>query len=248
MRRQSISSSRVTSDSGTAFGRCEPARNTSSETVSSLATSSLCLQLRRLGLRRLRGAAERLRDAVRIEDHDDRPVAEDGGAGEHPDVPQLRRHRLDDDFLGVEHAVDDGAEHLIADLDDHDEAAFAVGCAETQDFLEMKERQQRVAQPQHRRVLDPLDAVLAGAAGANQFEHGELRNGEALARHLDDQRRDNGERQRNLDDEGGADAGERISNRPCRRSARYCCARRPCRRRGRKCSSLARRWKSRARR
>ena len=41
--RQSISSSRVTSDSGTAFGCCEPARNTKSETVSSsLSSSRLC--------------------------------------------------------------------------------------------------------------------------------------------------------------------------------------------------------------
>ena len=38
------------------------------------------------------------------------------------DVPQLRRHRLDHDLLGVEHAVDDDAEDLAADLGDDDEA------------------------------------------------------------------------------------------------------------------------------
>ncbi len=75
------------------------------------------------------------------------------------------------------------------------------------DVPEMQERQQFVAQPQHRRVLDPLDAVLAGAAGAHEFEHRELRDGEALARGLDDQRRNDGERQRNLDGEGRAAAG-----------------------------------------
>ncbi len=37
-----------------------------------------------LGLGGLRGAAERLGDAVRIEDHDHRAVAENGGAGETP--------------------------------------------------------------------------------------------------------------------------------------------------------------------
>ena len=84
--------------------------------------------------------------------------------------------------------------------------------------------------------------------GAHQFEHGELRDGEALAARLDDQRRDDRQRQRDLDGEGGAGAGERTSGRPCRRSARYCCARHPCRRRGRKCWSPARRWKSPARR
>ena len=152
-------------------------------------------------LRRRRGAAERLGDAVRIDDHDDRAVAEDGGTGEHRDVPQLRRHRLDHDFLGMQHAVDHGAENLAADLDNHDEAVVAVVVAEPQRFIQMNERQQLVAQPQHRRVLDPLDAVLAAAAGAHQFEHGELRDGEALAAGLDDQRRDDGKRQRDLDGE-----------------------------------------------
>ena len=96
---------------------------------------------------------------------------------------------------------------LIADLSDDDEAALGVAGAEAEDFLQMQERQQLVAQSQHRRVLDPLDAVLAGAAGTNEFEHGELRDGEALARRLDDQRRDDGERQRNLDGEGCSAAG-----------------------------------------
>ena len=72
----------------------------------------------------------------------------------------------------------------------------------------MDQRQQLVAQPQHRRVLDPLDAMLAGAAGAHQFEHRELRDGEALAAGFDDERRDDRQRQRNLDGEGGAGAGD----------------------------------------
>ena len=73
-------------------------------------------------LRRLDGAAERLRDAVRIDDHDHRAVAENGVAGKHRDVAKLARHRLDHDFLGVEHAVDHDAEGLAADLGDDDEA------------------------------------------------------------------------------------------------------------------------------
>ena len=52
MRRQSISSSRVTSDSGTAFGCCEPARNTRSD-VRSLGRRVA----RGLDLRRARGWA-----------------------------------------------------------------------------------------------------------------------------------------------------------------------------------------------
>ena len=76
---------------------------------------------------RLRGGgADGLRDAVRIDDHDHRAVAEDGVAREHVDVTQLGRHRLDDDFLGVEHAVDHDAEGLVADLGHHDEAVLRL--------------------------------------------------------------------------------------------------------------------------
>src|SRR6185503_10071714 len=84
-----------------------------------------------LGLDRLRGrhlavdrATDRLRDAVGVDDHDYRAVAENGIAGEHRDVAQLARHRLDHDFLGVEHAVYHHAESLAADLGDNDVAAL----------------------------------------------------------------------------------------------------------------------------
>jgi hypothetical protein len=112
-------------------------------------------------LRRRRGAAERLRDAVRIDDHDHRAVAEDRRAGK----AAMCRSFDDIGLITIssvwKHAVDDDAEDLAADLRHHDEAVVAFAFAELQDFLEMNERQQLVAQPQHRRVLDPLDAVLA---------------------------------------------------------------------------------------
>src|SRR5271170_49747 len=116
-----------------------------------------------VGLRDRRDAAELRRDSVRVDDHDYRPVAEYGGAGENRDVPQLRRHRLDHDLLGMEYAVDDHAEDLATHLGDDDEAFVAVVVTDAQNFLELDERQQLVAQPQHRRVLDPFDTVLAGA-------------------------------------------------------------------------------------
>src|SRR5262249_11905843 len=53
----------------------------------------------------------------------------------------------------------------------------------------------------HRRVLDALDAVIGIALGAHQLDHRQLRNGEAVAAGLDDQGRDDGEGQRNLDRE-----------------------------------------------
>ena len=116
-------------------------------------------------LRNRRGASERLRDPVRVDDHDNRPVAENCGAGESRDVAQLRRHRLDHDFFGMKYAVDHDAEGLITDLrnDNKTFVALVATVADMQDFLQMNERQQFVAQPEHRRVLDPLDAVLAAA-------------------------------------------------------------------------------------
>ena len=45
--------------------------------------------------------------------------------------------------------------------------------------------------------------MLAAVAGAHQFEHRKLRNGEALAAGLDDERRHDRERQRDFDGEGG---------------------------------------------
>ena len=59
-------------------------------------------------------------DAVGIEDHDHRPVSKNGIAAEHRDVTQDRRDRFDDDFLGVENAIDDNPKQTGADLCDDD--------------------------------------------------------------------------------------------------------------------------------
>ena len=75
------------------------------------------------------GGADRLGDAVRVDDQDDGAVAQDGVAGEQRDVPQLRRHRLHDDLLGVEDVVDEDAEALAADLRHHDEAVLGIAAA-----------------------------------------------------------------------------------------------------------------------
>ena len=79
-----------------------------------------------------------------------------------------------------------------------------------QQLLEMDQRQQLVAQAQDRRVLDALDAVLGIGLRAHQLDHGELRDREAVAAGLDDQRRDDRERQRDLDGEARALAGHRL--------------------------------------
>ena len=201
------------SASGTAFGCAEPARNTSSEVNCSAAIGTHRRVL--VGDFELRGTggAERLGDAVGIDDHDHRAIAENGIAGEHLDVTQFCRHRLDHDFLGMEHAVDHDAEGLAADLRHHDETVFRIGgdaAVDLQQLLQMHQRQQLVAQPQDRRVLDALDAMFGIGARAHQFDHGELRNRKAVAGGFHDQRGDDGERQRNLDGDAGAFAGHRL--------------------------------------
>ena len=102
---------------------------------------------------------------VGIEDHDHRAVAQDGVAAEHRDVAQDRRHRLDHDLLGVEHAVDDDAQHARADLGHHDMRGIALVrlLAEPQQVVQVDQRQQPVAQAQHRRAVDPLDHGLRNA-------------------------------------------------------------------------------------
>jgi hypothetical protein len=69
--------------------------------------------------------ADHAGDAVRIHDEDDRSVAEDRVAGEERDVPELRAHRLHDNLLGVEDAVNEEAEALPSDLAHHHEAFVA---------------------------------------------------------------------------------------------------------------------------
>ena len=58
-------------------------------------------------------------DAERIEDHDDRSVAQDGVAAEQRDAAYDRRHRLDHDLLGVEDMLDDQAQALAAHGEHH---------------------------------------------------------------------------------------------------------------------------------
>ena len=148
-----------------------------------------------------RDAPERLRYSVRVNDHDHRAVAEDGRAGKHRDVPQLRRQRLDHDLFGMEYAIDHDAEGLAADLGDDHEAFVVRAWPELQQFLELNERQQLVAQPQHRRVLDAFDVMLAAVGGAHQFQDGKLRYGKALGAGFDDERGDDRQRQRYFDRE-----------------------------------------------
>ena len=262
-----MSSSRATRPSGTAIGASLPARNSSIAVFSLERVSSL--RCRRAGAA---GACLALaagtdaggpRDPVGVEDHDHRAVAQDGVAAEHRDVAQDRRHRLDHDFLGVEHAIDDDAQHGGADLGHHDMRGIGLArlLAEAQQVVQVDQRQQPVAQPQHRRAVDPLDhgphlAVLARAlalasprpsAGCSnrypplvaaalrphQLDDADLRDGEALAAGFDDQRGHDGQRQRDLDGEGAALARHALQVDRAADALDIRASPRPCRRRGR---------------
>ena len=162
--------------------------------------------------RRARGA-ERFRDAVGVDDHDDGAVTKDGVAGEHLDVAQLGRHRLDDDFFSVEHAVDHDAEGLIADLGYDDEAVLRIGGSAVVNFeqlLEVHQRQQLVPQTQYRGVLDAFDTMLGVGARADQLDHRQLRDRKAVAGGFHYQRRDDRKRKRDLDSDGRTLPGHRL--------------------------------------
>ena len=107
----------------------------------------------------------------------------------------------------MEHGIDDNAKDLAANLSDDDKAVFLIQRLvhlDIQHLAQMDERQKLVAQAQDRRVIDALDAMLRIMLHPHQFHHGELRDGIAVTRTFNDQGRNNGQRQRNLDGEGGA--------------------------------------------
>ena len=153
----SNSSSRVISDSGTAFNIGVP-RGTPAATSPSLP----CLLVTQRILRAPRHAstaAIAAGQSVRIDDHDHAAVAENGVAGEHPDIAQQARHRLDHDLFGMEHAVDKHAKRLAPDLHHHNRQRVAGHAARASGFSvfeleqlgEVEQRQQLVAQAEHRR-------------------------------------------------------------------------------------------------
>ena len=136
-----------------------------------------------LSLDRADNRAER----IRVDDHDHAAIAQNGIAGEHGDIAQQARHRLHHDFLGAEHAIDQHAEQPRADLDDHDgknavrpAAQASAARPRDQQLGQVQQRQQLVAQAQHRRVVDQLDLMAGGVAGADQLDDAVLRDGEAV--------------------------------------------------------------------
>src|SRR5215470_13240206 len=142
-----------------------------------------------------------LGDAVHVEDERDRAVAEDGGAGVGGDAAELGRDRLDDDVGGVVDVVDHQSEEPVVGGEDDDvELAGVGGRGGPEDLAEEDEGQELPAEPIDRRAVDPLDGG-AGGAEVHDLEQADLRDRVALLAGADDDRRHDGERERDLDAE-----------------------------------------------
>ena len=130
--------------------------------------------------------------------------------GESREMRNRPAHWLDHDFLNIDHGVHRDPEGLRADPHDHRQwlrraVALRRG-RETQQFGQTADRQHFVAQLQDFRALHKFDFVLA-AVEPDRLDHRMLRQGETLAAGLDDQRRGDGQRQRNLQGETAALSG-----------------------------------------
>ncbi len=83
-------------------------------------------------------------------------------------------------------------------------------CVALKHVTEVRERQEAIAQPEHRRLVDQHDPMVGLRRGADELHHADLRDGEPLGAAFDDKGGDDGQRQRNLDREDGARAGGRL--------------------------------------
>ena len=73
------------------------------------------------------------------------------------------------------------------------------GTFDLERLSQIDQRQQLVAPPEHRRLMDRFDPVLAIARGPHQLHDADLRHGETFGAGLDNERRDDGQGKRNLD-------------------------------------------------
>ena len=208
----SISSSRVTSDSGTAFGCGEPARNSSMDSTCrppasrSTTVSAIMPRGRRAGPI---VCATPFGSTIMITEPSPRMVL--------PQNIEMCRSLLDIGFTTISSVWNTASTTMpkvwlptcVTTM-----KPFSTSLSASSSILssaaQPEQRQQLVAQPQHRGVLDALDAMLRIVAHAHQLDHRQLRDREAIAGALHDQRGDDRERQRNLDDEARALAEHRL--------------------------------------
>src|SRR5262249_19139681 len=145
-----------------------------------------------------------LREPEDVQNEHDPAVTHDGGAREHRQALERIRKRLDDDLFRIEDALDQEAEPLAVALEHHNGGSRAGAIAlalgrKPKSGREIHERQELSAQPIDRRAVDPFDAAVPRTLEPNQLEEARLRDGEALAAGRYDERRDDGQGERDLD-------------------------------------------------
>ncbi len=197
-------------------GTPEPARNSSSGTCRP--RRSGCASSPGVGgspSPQMPHLAGRLGDAVGIEDHDHAAVAQDGVAREHRMWRRIgatgfttissvsnTRSTMMPKVLGADLGHDDEGVVLVASPS----PSVSSSLSRSETSGSSRSRRRRTGAP-----LMLLDLQLAVRRRAHQLDHADLRDREALARAFDDQGRDDGQRQRDLDGE---------ASRPCPRSER----------------------------
>ena len=141
----------------------------------------------RLGLLRNRHIAHDAGKPVRIQDQDDRSIAQNGVAAEERNALQHARHRLHDDFLGVEHGVHDDAERSLSDPDDDDKAVFERNLAGGPFDAEHARTAVMIGSVRSRSSSTGRPFTVSSRCsdrrlGLDELHDDHLRNGEALAR------------------------------------------------------------------
>src|SRR5678815_4055366 len=122
--------------------------------------------------------------AREIQDHGDPAVAHDGGAGEQIDAAVELTERLDDRLVAADHAIDDQADALALDADDHDLLEVGIVARDLEQLAQPDVGHELAAQ------RDDVAAVVRPAVGGGELEvlgDRRERHDEAVAIDLDEQ-------------------------------------------------------------
>jgi len=153
-----------------------------------------------------------LGDARHVEDQCDPAVAHDRGAGEGRHLLEDAAERLDHDLRGVADVVDDEAELTIVGLQ-HDDVHTVGRCRRllAEHLVQVHDREQAATKSVHGCAMDELDRRLRiVGVDPHEFEQAHLGDGEPVVVARDHERRNDRERQRDLDLEGRALAEFRL--------------------------------------
>src|SRR5271165_1315541 len=141
-----------------------------------------------------------LHKAGHVQDEYDLPIAQNGGPGKACDRLQVLSQGLHHNLFGVMNGVHDQADLVRPGLHYNDEGAGRGFAAQAQCAVQKAQRQDSLPQPVHRRPAKLFDRVGFGNSfQAHHFRQVHLWNREALSGTADDQHRNHGQGQRDLD-------------------------------------------------